>query len=116
MEKVPAYDINQYLTDKKDIYQLLTDNDYNYHLPTLNSNSLSVDILLGLGNDVYWCLKKSQITKVSKHIAKGVDKIYLYDSIKQITGENMGYNYLRLPPKQYLVEILFSLKLNHLLF
>ena len=51
MEEVPAYELNNYLTEKKDLYELLTGQEFNYYLPSMKSNCLSVDLLLKIGND-----------------------------------------------------------------
>ena len=91
MEIVPTFEINKYLTEKKDIYELLSGEDFNYYLPPLNSNAITIEVLLGLGIDIYWSPKKDQITHVNKDFAKDVDKLSIYMSIKEITIEDMGF-------------------------
>lgn len=109
MESVPLEELNHYVDCKKTLYELLTGEDFKYYLPPFKSNSISVDYLLKLGNDKIWAPTKDQIKMVDKRLLKGLDKVTLYQKIKDTTQEDLGWDVLRLPPKSYLGSILFFL-------
>lgn len=99
MNEFTAQKLNQYLTNEKEVYDLLESKEIGFFLPSMKCSALTIDILLKIVNEQVYCPLKKYIKKIESKKLEGLSKIVLYQQIKAITNDEMGYKFFDLPQK-----------------
>ena len=107
--------LNSFLKNKRSTYDFLT-SVLGLYLPSITSKAVTEEYLLKV-------LKKSVVTinrasiNPAPEVRKKITTQELLEEIGKLTlGKDLGFDLYNMPDKEYLLNILFSLKKDHPLF
>lgn len=115
--EVDLEEFNSYISDKETLYNILqNDDDFLLFLPKINSPSITVKYLMGLGCRKYYGLKKTDIKKIEKPFYKGITKADLYFELHKMFPDQLGFDETNLPDKRFLAIFLHTVDDKNKLF
>lgn len=85
-----------------------------YYLPDYRSKCMTYNYLIGVAESVYYSLDISQL-KIGR-LQTRTTSCVLYCEIIKCVDKPLGYNSTNLPKKSYLVNLLYTLYPDHILF
>ncbi|KAL4463832.1 hypothetical protein ABPG74_005769 [Tetrahymena malaccensis] len=96
------------------VYQL------GYYLPPLGSAPVTADYLVGVSKQSFYCPKREQIVPGGAKCIRKISKVRLYEILLDLSKkkqlQDCGFELNRLPPKQYLLDVIFLLDPNSQIF
>lgn len=107
--------LNNFCKNKKGVYELLS-SSLGLFLPKFESRAVTEQYLMkALKKEIFLMERKDM--RPAPSLKEKVSCSDLFDEISKIlAGKNLGFDYNNLPDKQYLCDVLFSLKNDHPFF
>ena len=107
--------LNSFLKNKRFTYDFLT-SVQGLYLPCITSKAITEDYLLKVLKKTVTTIARANINPAPE-VRKKVSTQELLEEIGKLTGEkNLGFDLYNMPDKEYLLNILFSLKKDHPFF
>lgn len=111
LEEISLSSLNKLLGSVQNFYMALLDQGWS--LPKFNRNSITFHYLWSVFMGECFRIKRSEVKKGI--LFKKVSKKYLFEQITLIV-ENFGFSNEKIPDKEWLIDILFTLEPNNEIF
>lgn len=106
--------LNQLLPSKKNLFDVLEHApNFLLKLPSVSSRAVTVEYLLGVANQKYFAIKKSDYNQFVRKLP--FEKFDYFVELKKFV-QNLGFDENNLPDKKWLKNVLFSVKPKHHFF
>lgn len=111
LEEIPLSKLNSLLGCVKNFYLALV--DQGWALPKWSKNCISFNYLWNVFTGENFRIKRENLKQA--FLFKKASKIYLFEQLNFII-DNLGFNSDKIPDKQWLLDILYTLSPKHEIF
>ena len=116
--KISSFNIhllNNFCKNKKGIYELIS-NSLGFFLPKLQSRAITQDFLMkALKKEIFMMERKD--VRPAPSLKEKASSADLFEEInKLLQGKSLGFGYENLADKEWLCDVLYSLKQDHPFF
>ncbi len=113
--RIPISYANLLLANRENLYRMVSAEGW--FLPESESKAVTVNYLLGVSSGKFFRIRVSEVHHypAEKKTWKKLD-LFIYLSDVHLRSVNLGFDYLHLPDRNYLLSILYTLEPTHEVF